>query len=77
MEDAADRIVPRAVVVLTQLVETPSDYDDRVDLNLGQGKERLFNLPAWLIHASDDEILDWFHSTIPIARPEEYFVEVQ
>lgn len=51
-----------------QIVETPSDWNDRQDLNLGHNKEITRDYTA----ASKDDALEQFHNEQPVACLEEY-----
>jgi len=55
----------RWVVIVKQLVDTPSDGDDRVDQPAG----------AYLWSGKDeDEVLDDFHATVPIGCLDDFEV---
>jgi len=62
--------MPRYRVHCKQIVETPSDADDREELNLGKNEEETYDFIA----DDEDEALDRFHGTQPLGCLEDYEV---
>lgn len=63
----------RYVVTCTQIVDTPSDVDDAVDLNLGFSGHTSAVVEA----DSEEEALDEYHAGHPIGCLEDYAITVE
>lgn len=62
---------------VTQVVERLSDSDDRLELPAGPegpGSFRDYEAPEDC--QTEDEVLDWFHSTIPIGALDDFQFDV-
>ena len=62
-------------VVLTQATASLSNRDDKQDLPAGKeglNSYKAYVAPSSLSDKSDEAVLDWFHSTVPIGCLEDF-----